>query len=154
AGRGGRMKSRLKIVVSAAVTAFFLWLALRGVSWAEVVENLGRANWLLLALSVVVSTLAIHVRALRWEPLLSPVDPNVSFHARMAGTSVGFAANNLFPARVGEVVRALLTARLAKLPVSAVFASLVVERVLDGVMTVGLLFAVMATPGFPDPEKA
>jgi uncharacterized protein (TIRG00374 family) len=38
--------------------------------------------------------------------------------------------------------------------VSAVFATLVVERVFDGLVTVGLLFTVMALPGFPSPEKA
>jgi uncharacterized protein (TIRG00374 family) len=97
---------------------------------------------------------AIHFRALRWKTLLAPVDPNIAFHPRVAGAAVGFAANNLIPARVGELVRAVVTARLAKLPVSAVFASLVVERVLDGVVTVALLFGVMALPGFPSPERA
>jgi uncharacterized protein (TIRG00374 family) len=78
----------------------------------------------------------------------------VAFQPRVAGTAVGFAANNLIPARVGELVRAVVCGKLAKLPVSAVFATLVVERVLDGLVTVGLLFTVMALPGFPSPEKA
>ena len=148
------MKRHLKVVVPLAVTAFFLWVALRGVEWAQVGANLRRANWFYLALSALVGTLSIHFRALRWKPLLAPVAPDVAFHPRVAGAAVGFAANNLIPARVGEVVRAVVTARLAKLPVSAVFASLVVERVLDGVVTVGLLFAVMALPGFPSPDRA
>lgn len=148
------MKQRLRVAVSLAVTAFFLWLALHGVDWAEVGEHLRAANWLYLALSGVGGTVSIHVRALRWKTLLAPVDPDVAFHPRVAGAAVGFAANNLIPARVGEVVRAVVTARLAKLPVSAVFASLVVERVLDGLVTVVLLFGVMALPGFPSPERA
>ncbi|HET7233109.1 MAG TPA: lysylphosphatidylglycerol synthase transmembrane domain-containing protein [Longimicrobium sp.] len=148
------MKQRLRIIVSLAVTAFFLWLALRGVVWAEVWEHLRTANWLYLALSAFIGTISVHVRALRMKTLLAPVDPHVAFHPRVAGAAVGFAANNLIPARVGEVVRAVVTARLAKLPVSAVFASLVVERVLDGLVTVLLLFGVMALPGFPNPERA
>jgi uncharacterized protein (TIRG00374 family) len=148
------MKQRARVAVSLAVTAFFLWLALRGVEWAQVAAHLREANWAWLALSALVGTLGVHLRALRWKTLLAPVDPNVAFRPRVAGAAVGFAANNLIPARVGEVVRAVVTARLAKLPVSAVFASLVVERVLDGVVTVGLLFGVMALPGFPHPEQA
>jgi uncharacterized protein (TIRG00374 family) len=72
----------------------------------------------------------------------------------VAGAAIGFAANNLIPARVGELVRAVVCGRLARLPVSGVFATLAVERVLDGLVTVGLLFLVMALPGFPSPEKA
>lgn len=148
------MKQRLKIIIPLAFSAFFLWLALRGVKWAEVAVHVRQANWFYLFLSALVGTLAIHFRALRWKTLLAPVDPNIGFHERLAGTAVGFAANNLIPARVGEVVRTVVTARLAKLPVSAVFGSLVVERVLDGLVTVLLLFGVMALPGFPDPERA
>ena len=143
------MKQRLKVIIPLAVSAFFLWLALRGVKWAEVAAHVRQANWFYLFLSGLIGTLAILFRALRWKALLAPVDPNVHFHPRLAGTAVGFAANNLIPARVGEVVRAVVTARLAKLPVSAVFASLVVERVLDGLVMVAFLFGAMAWPTFP-----
>jgi glycosyltransferase 2 family protein len=148
------MKGRLRVAASLAVTAFFLWLALRGVDWGEVASHLRSANWFYLGLSVLVATLSIHVRALRWKSLLAPLDPNVPFQPRVAGAAVGFAANNLIPARVGELVRAVVCGRLARLPVSAVFATLVVERVFDGLVTVALLFTVMALPGFPSPEKA
>ena len=148
------MKGRLRVAASLAVTAFFLWLALHDVDWAQVRAHLRSANWLYLALSVLVATLSIHVRALRWKALLAPLDPGVPFQPRVAGTAVGFAANNLIPARVGEFVRAMVCGKLARLPVSAVFATLVVERVLDGLVTVALLFTVMALPGFPSPEKA
>jgi uncharacterized protein (TIRG00374 family) len=148
------MKGRARVAVSLAVTAFFLWLALRGVDWPEVWTHLRDARWGYLAVSIVVSILAIHVRALRWRSLLAPLDPNVALQPRVAGTAIGFAANNLIPARVGELVRAVVCGKLARLPVSGVFATLVVERVLDGLVTVGLLFTVMALPGFPSPEKA
>src|SRR4051812_18841241 len=148
------MKQRVRILLSLAITFLFLWLALRGVKWPQVWAHLRGANPLWLALSIVVATLSVHVRALRWKVLLAPVDPHVGWQPRVAGTAVGMAANNLIPARVGEIVRAVATARLARLPFSAVLASLVVERVLDGVVTVGLLFAAMAWPGFPHPERA
>jgi hypothetical protein len=148
------MKGRLKVAVSLAVTAFFLWLALHEVKWPEVWDHVRNANWLYFALSSLFATLSIHVRALRWKSLLEPLAVNVPFHPRVAGTAVGMAANNLIPARVGEVVRAVVCGKLARHPVSAVFGTLVVERVLDGLITVALLFTVMALPGFPSPEKA
>jgi uncharacterized protein (TIRG00374 family) len=58
-------------------------------------------------------------------------------------------ANNLLPARVGEFARAYALSRLEPVPVSGAFASLVVERFLDGLAIVSLMFVAMAAPGFP-----
>lgn len=147
------MKSRLKVAVGLAVTVFFLWFALRGVEWGDVWAHLREADYLLLGIAVVISTLGMNIRAMRWKALLAPVREDVPFHPRVAGTYVGFAANNVFPARVGEFARALVCARTAGLPVSAVFASLVVERVLDGLVMVVFLFGAMAWPSFPPPRS-
>jgi hypothetical protein len=67
---------------------------------------------------------------------------------RIAATTIGFAANNLLPARIGEFARAFVMGRTGKMPVSAAFASMVMERVLDGFVCVGFLFIAMAWPGF------
>jgi uncharacterized protein (TIRG00374 family) len=144
------MKSSLKAVVGIAATVFFLWWALREVTWAEVAANLRDANWLLLAAAVLVSTLGMHLRALRWKPLLQPVAPDIPFRPRIAGVCIGFGANNVFPARLGEFARTWVLAREAKIPLTAAFASLVLERALDGVVMLTLLLGSMAMPGFPD----
>lgn len=143
------MKSPLKAIVGLAATAFFLWLALKGVHWGEVVANLRDANLWLLGAAVLLSTLGIHIRAMRWRTLLVPVAPGIPFRPRMAGTAVGFAMNNLLPARVGEFARVVVCARLGRAPVPAVLGTIVIERVLDGLVCVGLLFAVIAFEGFP-----
>lgn len=143
------MKSSLKAVVGIAATVFFLWWALHEVKWPEVAANLRSANWLLLAAAVLVSTLGMHVRAMRWRPLLEPVAPGIPFRPRIAGVCIGFGANNVFPARLGEFARTWVLAREAKIPLTAAFASLVLERALDGVVMLVLLLGTMAMPGFP-----
>jgi uncharacterized protein (TIRG00374 family) len=144
------MKSSLKAVVGIAATAFFLWLALKEVHWSEVAVQLRQANWWLLALATLISTLGMHIRAMRWKPLLEPVAPGIPFRPRIAGVCIGFAANNVFPARLGEFARAWVLARQARIPVTGSFASLVVERALDGIILVVFLLGSMALPGFPD----
>jgi glycosyltransferase 2 family protein len=144
------MKGHWKTVVGIAATAFFLWLALREVHWSEVAVQLRQANWWLLGVATLISTLGMHVRALRWKPLLEPVAPGIPFHPRIAGTCIGFAANNVFPARLGEFARAWVLARQARVPATGAFASLVVERALDGIVLVVFLLGSMALPGFPD----
>ncbi len=144
------MKGHAKAVIGIAVTVFFLWLALKDVHWREVATHLREANWWLLGAATLVSTLGMHVRALRWKPLLEPVAPGISFRPRIAGVCIGFAANNVFPARLGEFARAWVLARQARIPVTGAFASLVVERALDGIVLVAFLLGTMALPGFPD----
>lgn len=144
------MKSSLKAVVGIAATVFFLWLALKDVHWSEVATQLRQANWWLLGAATLVSTLGMHIRALRWKPLLHPVAPGIPFHPRIAGVCIGFGANNVFPARLGEFARAWVLARQARVPVTGAFASLVVERALDGIVLVVFLLGSMALPGFPD----
>jgi hypothetical protein len=142
--------SSLKAVVGIAATVFFLWLALREVHWSEVAAQLRQANWWLLGAATLVSTLGMHVRALRWKPLLQPVAPDVPFAPRIAAVCIGFGANNVFPARLGEFARAWVLARQARIPVTGAFGSLVVERALDGIVLVVFLLGSMALPGFPD----
>jgi uncharacterized protein (TIRG00374 family) len=143
------MKSSLKAVVGIAATVFFLWLALRNVDWNDVAAHLRDANWLLLAAAVVISTLGMHVRAMRWKPLLEPVAPGIPFRPRIAAVFIGFGANNVFPARLGEFARTWVLAREARIPLTAAFASLVLERALDGIVMIVFLLVTMSMPGFP-----
>ncbi|MFW5947694.1 MAG: lysylphosphatidylglycerol synthase transmembrane domain-containing protein, partial [Gemmatimonadota bacterium] len=63
---------------------------------------------------------------------------------------IGFMANNLLPARVGEFARAYALSRLEPIRVSASFGSLVVERMFDGIVVILLLFGSLAWPTFPE----
>lgn len=143
------MKFNAKAVLGIAVSLLLLWWALRDVSFAEVVHEIRSADPVLFLLAVAVATSGLAIRALRWKSLLAHVDREIPFRPRYAAVSIGFAANNLLPARVGEFARAFSLGRLAGVPVGAVFASLVMERVFDGMAIVGLLFASMAAPSFP-----
>lgn len=141
--------SSLKAVVGIAATVFFLWLALRNVDWADVATHVREANWLLLSAAVIISTLGMHIRALRWKPLLEPVAPGITFRPRIAGVFIGFGANNVFPARLGEFARTWVLAREARIPLTAAFASLVLERALDGMVMILFLLVTMSMPAFP-----
>lgn len=132
-----------------ALSVLLLWWALRDVSPAEVMHELGSADPLLFTLAVLATMGGFWFRALRWGVLLTPTYPGIAFHPRFAATVIGFAANNLLPARVGEFARAYALTRLAGVRIGASFATLVVERLLDGLVLVGLLFVSMGTVGFP-----
>jgi uncharacterized protein (TIRG00374 family) len=142
------MKLDTKTMVGLAVTAACLVWVFHGVDFAEVWRHLLDANLPLLLLAGLLATLGMPFRALRWKSLLPP-DANASFQARNAAVSLGFAANNLLPARIGEFARVLTLNRLTGLPLGTALGSLVLERVFDGFVVLALLFGAMAAPGFP-----
>lgn len=147
------MRAHLRNLVGVALTILLLLWVLRDVSPAEVARELAAANLALLALSVLITIGGFAVRAVRWGVLLTPVERSIPFRPRYASVMIGFAANNLLPARIGELARAVSLSRIAPVSIGASLATLVVERVFDGLILVGLLFLVVATPGFPLSES-
>lgn len=138
-----------KAILGVAVTVVLLWWALRDVAFAEVWAQIRRGDALLLLAAVAIATSGFFIRALRWKVLLAPVRPDTRLRSRFAAVNIGFMANNVLPARVGEFARAYALSRLEPVTASAAFGSLVVERVLDGVVLLLLLVMPVLTPGFP-----
>lgn len=140
--------------VGLALTVFLLWLTFRKTQWAEVWTVLREADVPLVVLSVIVVTLVFPLRALRWRPILHTVAPMLPFGAVWRPTAIGMMANNVLPARMGELVRAYMLSRETAVPFSAGFASLVVDRAFDGAIIVMLMLAAMLDPSFPAGQSA
>jgi glycosyltransferase 2 family protein len=122
---------RTKIWLGVAVSAVLLWVAVRGVSLDEVLLQLRqvRPAWLIPVLASIF--LRFWLTAIRWQLLLRPTK-RIGVHRLFAITMIGFMANNVLPARLGEFVRAYALGRSEALPVSLPFATIVIERIFDG----------------------
>ncbi|KMY68537.1 hypothetical protein AAU61_02460 [Desulfocarbo indianensis] len=79
------------------------------------------------------------LRALRWRIILEPLGETGLANLTWAAV-IGLGANNVLPARLGELVRAYALARLERLPASSVLATILVERILDGMALLMFLF--------------
>jgi glycosyltransferase 2 family protein len=143
------MTRRLRTAIGILLSLVLLWWALRDVSFAEVIAQIRRADPLLFAAAIAVTVGGFWFRAIRWGVTLLPATGPTPMRPRMAATFIGFAANNLLPARVGEFARAFSLSRLSTVPISSAFATLVIERILDGIVLVALLFAAMGSSQFP-----
>jgi uncharacterized protein (TIRG00374 family) len=142
-------RHRWKTVLGIAITVALLAWVLRDVSAQEVWHELRQSSPVWLLLAVVLATLSFALRAIRWKILLEPVISETSFDSRFGAVCIGFAVNNILPARLGEFTRAFALTRMEPLPLSASIASLVVERILDGVVLAIFLFVTISLPGFP-----
>jgi glycosyltransferase 2 family protein len=137
-----------KALVGIGISALLLYLTFRRMDLAEVWLNLRGVNVGLYLLSSAAATFVFWIRAWRWRGILEPI-ARVPFRSRFAAVTIGFMGNNLLPARVGEFLRAYSLSRMAPVSTVASLASLVIERVFDGVLVISLLFLSMSLPGFP-----
>lgn len=114
-----------------------LYLAMRGTDLRQVGSTLAAANlWFVLPL-IVVQVLFYALKAIRWRLLLMPV-ASTSARRLVAPMMIGFMGNNLLPARLGELIRLHLGARLLQISHSQVLATLVLERLFDFIAVLAL----------------
>lgn len=143
------MRLDWKVLLGFGVSGLLLWWLFRdqdiGPLWAQIRQ--ARPGLFLMA--VAVATSAYLIRAVRWGILLEPVHPGTSLYNRFATTFIGFMANNLLPARMGEVVRAFALSKVTSAPMSGVFGTLVVARFLDAVAIFSLMGVAVLLPSFP-----
>ncbi len=134
-----------------AISIAFLYWALRGVSAAAFLREVRNANvWLFLA-SAALATLTFPARASRWRIILAARSPGVRWKPVWHATAIGFMANNVLPARAGELARAYAGSRLVGLPLASSIGSIAVDRVFDGLIVMLLLAFAIATSHFASP---
>lgn len=143
---GRRLRLRdPKLWVGLLVTGVTVWLAVRGVSFAELARDLRHANLVVLAVYSIPAYLAgLYLRALRWRHLTDAVQP-ITTGPLLRATAVGFMVNNLVPLRVGEVVRAWMLAREVGASRAAILGTVLLERVIDAVVVASLALVVLGS---------
>lgn len=108
-----------------------LYLFFRPVDWGALVAALFEANLLLLAPALTLYFAGVWLRSVRWRLLLAPV-ADVPTSRLFRALIIGFTANDLLPVRLGEVARAVLLGRWNGVRIGVTLATIVVERLLDG----------------------
>ncbi len=130
---------RWQFWVGLAISALFVWLALRGLKLGDVWASLKEANYWWILPGVAVYFLAVWARAWRWHYLLRPVK-SIPTATMFPVVAIGYMGNNVYPARAGEVLRAYVLRRREGVPMSASLATIIVERAFDGVVMLAFIF--------------
>lgn len=125
-------------IVGIAITVPLLWWSLRGIHFGEVWEFMRTARTLPLLGTVVAILAVLPLRAMRWRALLS-AEKQLPVIPLLHATTIGFAINNLLPARAGEIARAYAARKLTGVSFSSALVTIIVSRVLDGVTLFALL---------------
>jgi glycosyltransferase 2 family protein len=131
-----------------AISAVFLWLAVRNADLDAVRRALEEANLGLVLLAVGVLAVGYGCQAARWERIaLAPSLPFRRFYEMLMG---GLACNNVLPVRIGEVVRAGWLSRDAPMSGGRALGSVALDRACDVVTLV--VFLVVGLQAVPAPD--
>jgi uncharacterized protein (TIRG00374 family) len=141
---------RLILVMGALLGALFLYLAVRSLDWSAFTAALARSDLRYVALALVSLLAYFVVKAMRWRYVVRPLI-HTSTMALLPPVLAGNAGNYLLP-HAGELARVILAGQRLSVPMSALLASVAIERIFDFLALLLIVFAVLIPVQRMSPE--
>ena len=129
---------RWHIALGTLISAIFLYLAFREIDFNQLWQTLRSAKWVWVLLGLVFYFMGVWVRTWRWQVLLNPLK-RIPQRRLFPVVCIGYMGNNVYPARAGEVLRSILLKQTDNVPISGSLATIVVERLFDGITILALV---------------
>ena len=131
-----------RIWVGVAISAIFVYWAVGQVRDFSSVENaLARANYLYVVPALVAYFFGVWLRSVRWHFLLRPMK-RIRVDRLFPVVAIGYMANDVLPARLGEVVRSYVLGEREQVSKATAFGTIFVERAFDGLAMLVFIGAV------------
>jgi len=129
--------------IGIVVSVIFIALFLRSTDFGEVKAAFSEANYALAALSLPVYFAGLWMRTIRWQYLLRRIKaiPTIRLYPVVI---VGLMANNLIPARAGEIARAYVLGKRERISKTTSLGTIAVDRLYDGLTLVPMMLIVAA----------
>ncbi len=143
------MLRSVRFWASFAISVVFIALFLKATHPRDLEHALGQADYRWLIPGTAILFVAISARCVRWSVLMRPVAP-LSPQRLFPYAIIGYMANNLLPARAGEVVRAYVLGDREGVSKMGTFGTIAVERLFDGCTLVLMLLIAGTIVGFED----
>ena len=125
--------------VGILISAGFIYLAVQNLDLPAVWQSLKHAQYWWLLPGIAVYFVGVWVRSWRWHYLLRPMK-KISTKSMFPIVTIGYMGNNIYPARAGEVLRAAVLKQKEDVAISSSLATIIVERIFDGVVMLGFVF--------------
>ncbi len=140
------MLKRWQFWLGLGISAAFLYFALQGLELGLVWFHIRRARYWWLLPGVAIYFFGVWARTWRWHYMLRALKP-IPLRRLFPIVCIGYMGNNIYPARIGELLRAYVLKREEEVSISASLATILVERIFDGVTM--LLFVFIGLPLAP-----
>jgi uncharacterized protein (TIRG00374 family) len=145
---------KIRALIGIVISGLFIWVLIRysGIEWGKSWQHIRSANIGLLIASAFAATLIFAVRVPRWRIILPPPPDGrrLPFTSLFQAIIIGQMMTNVVPGRAGEIARPFVLSRKEPdVPFSTGVASVVVDRIFDGIVVLLLLVVAMLDPTFP-----
>lgn len=118
----------LKIILPLLLSILFISYALEDFNYTLFIDSLKNANYLFIISSVLLLIIIIFLRSLRWKLLFTKqLQINDLYQSQL----IGYMGNNIFPLRLGELLKAFFLEKKSKISKYEVIGTVILERVLD-----------------------
>jgi uncharacterized protein (TIRG00374 family) len=141
--------SAIKFIAGIFIGAIFLYFSFRNVNINEMVNSLSKANYWYILLSIFILMFSHYLRALRWQLFLAPIK-TINSRSLFSALVIGYAANTFVPAHLGDFLRAFVLGKRHNIFASKTFASIVLERIVDILSLILVMFLVILVHPFPN----
>jgi glycosyltransferase 2 family protein len=141
-------KHNLKLIFGILIGAFFMFLAVRKVDFVQMWQAFEKVNYWYVLPSIAIVFLSHFLRALRWRYLLDPIK-RLDLGCLFSSLMIGYMANTLVPAHLGEILRAYVLSKKRGVSASANFATIVMERIIDVLTLLALMVLTIFIYPFP-----
>src|SRR5258706_1007328 len=131
-------RSRLRLIVGLAISALFIGLTLSRIDVNKVAEAILAAAPVGLVVGLILVCAEVWVRARRWQLLLNSIRP-VPYRLALAYLYIGYFANSVLPARLGDIARAYVGGSVLRSRRLATIGTIVIQRVTESGMMRPLL---------------
>ncbi len=141
-----------KILLTLGISGGCLYYAARNLELAAIRDGLLNMKPLPALLAASISVVALSLRAWRWHEVIRR-EHDFAFSNTYWANAIGYLANNVLPARAGEVIRSVVLALSANIRKTLVLATALTERMLDAAVLLllawcMLFFTVELPPAF------
>jgi uncharacterized protein (TIRG00374 family) len=125
---------------------FFVWAFRQVDSFGGVLDAMRSADYTFVVPAIALYFIGVWFRGLRWGYLLAPLK-QLSSTKLFRLTVIGYMANDVLPARMGEFVRAYILSEKEGISKSSSLATIFIERLFDGITL--LTIAVIVSLVYP-----
>lgn len=139
-------KNKTKLIISWIISLSLVAYLISKSDKEAMLEGFKSLDAFTILLMILIYLVGIVVRAFRSKMMI----PKLSLMEALGSVCVGYAANNILPARLGEIARAQVVGKSCGIKRSLALSSILVERILDGTVIVLLMVLAMKSIELPN----
>ncbi len=132
----------LQFLIFLGIGVGLLYLAFKDMDFDMLWQDLKKANYFWVGLSLVAGGVSYWGRAVRWRLLIEPLGHRPATRSVFFAVMLGYLANFAFP-RIGEVTRCGALAKSENLPLDSLLGTVIIERGFDLICLLFLLFVIL-----------